>query len=223
MGSMQTYRLRAGVHDCEADGATTFLDVDADRYFGLPATCQEAFTYLVENGAASEAHVAALAPLTAAKLLVPTDIDDGFPLPTMVPEVRESVLDVIDARPSPWQFLRAWVCQAEAKRELSRKPLSQVLSNLSNRKAVTGQHKGPPSHKALAAFLETSIVTQNQDQCLRRSIAMVNYLAHYACQPLFVIGVRNNPFEAHAWVQYEGMALNDDVEKISRFTPILAI
>ncbi len=220
---MQAYGLRAGVHYCVADGATTFLDVDADRYFGLPASCQEAFAYLVENGVALDKHVRALAPLTAATLLVPTDIPERFPLPTIVPEVRESALDLIDARPSPWPFLRAWYCQAQAKRDLSRKPLSQVLANLSNRKTGTGQNKVPPSSKILAAFLETSIVTQTHDQCLRRSIAMVNYLAHYTCSPLFVIGVRNNPFEAHAWVQYDGMALNDDVEKIGRFTPILAI
>jgi hypothetical protein len=220
---MQAYGLRAGVHYCVANGVTTFLDVDADRYFGLPAKCQSAFSYLVENGAVPDAHVAALSPLTAAKLLVPTDIPDRFPLPTTVPEVRESVLDVIDARTSPWKFIRAWLCQGEAKRDLSRMPLSQVLANLSNKKARVGQYSVPPSHKAVAAFLGTSIVTQSHDQCLPRSIAMVNYLAHYACHPLFVIGVRNNPFEAHAWVQYDGMALNDDVEKISRFTPILAI
>lgn len=220
---MQAYTLRAGVHYCVADGATTFLDVNADRYFGLPAKCQSAFSCLVENGAVPDANVAALAPLTAAKLLVPTDIPGPFPAPTRVPEVRDSILDLIDARPSPWQFIRAWLCQAEAKQDLSRMPLSQILAKLSNKKARIGQHSTPPSHKTVAAFLETSIVMQSHDQCLRRSIAMVNYLAHYTCNPLFVIGVRNNPFEAHAWVQFGEMVLNDDVEKIGRFTPILAI
>lgn len=220
---MQAYGLRAGVHYCVANGAIIFLDIDADRYFGLPATCQQAFSYLVENGMASDAHVVALAPLTAARLLVPTDTADGFPLPTLVPNVRQSALDLIEARPSLWQFLCAWQCQAEAKRDLYRKPLSQVLSNLSNKKAGAEQSKAPPPEKALAAFFATSAVTQTHDQCLRRSIAMVNYLTHFACCPLFVIGVRNNPFEAHAWVQFHDMVLNDDVEKIGRFTPILAI
>lgn len=220
---MQAFKLRTGVHYCMADGATIFLDIDADRYFGLPASCQEAFAFLVENGVASDVHVAALAPLTSAKLLVPTQMSAPFALPKAVPEVRESALDLVDVRPSPWQFLHAWFCQVGAKHDLARKPLSHVLAKLSNKKAAAAQQRTPPSHKALAAFLDTSIVTQTHDQCLRRSIAMVNYLAHYACCPLFVIGVRNNPFEAHAWVQSENMVLNDDVEKVGRFTPILVI
>ena len=220
---MQAYGLRAGVHYCVANGMTTFLDIDADRYFGLPAGCQEAFDCLTKVGAVPEPDVAALAPVINAQLLVPTDVGGDFPMPVAVPVVMESVIDQVEIGPSFWKFFRAWQCQKAAERELRRKPLSTVLANLANRGGSTQHSLTTPADKVLASFFETSIVTKNHDQCLRRSIAMVHYLTQYGCYPLFVIGVRNNPFEAHAWVQIRNIALNDDVEKIGRFTPILAI
>jgi hypothetical protein len=220
---MQSYGLRTGVHYCVANRVTTFLDVDADRYFGLPATCHEAFSYLTENGTALEVHTAGLAPLLDAKLIVPIKDGADFPRPVKVPDVRESVIDQIDTKPSLWGFLRAWNCQWAAERDLRRMPLSRVLANLGSRKPRGERSIVLPPEKVLASFFETSIVIQNHDQCLRRSVAMVNYLTQHACHPLFVIGVRNNPFEAHAWVQIQDIALNDHVEKIGRFTPILAI
>jgi len=223
VGFMQAYRLKEGVHYCVADGAATFLDVDADRYFGLPASSQEAFAHLVAHGTVLDAQVAALAPLTANHLLVATETSDSFPRPIAIPAVRESALDSVAIRSSLLLFFRAWYRQAEAGRDLGGKPLSRVLAKLSDKKARTAGGKGRPPDDVVAAFLTTSIVSQSHDQCLRRSIAMVQFLTDFAYSPLFVIGVRNNPFEAHAWVQDEDMALNDEVEKIGRFTPILAI
>ena len=220
---MQTYDLRAGVHYCIPDGSAIFLDVEADRYLGLPPSCQNAFAHLVNQGSALDGHVAELAPLTSGRLLVPTDDRVGFPPPVSVPETRQSALDMSDTRHTLGQFINAWRCQAQAKQSLARHRLSDVLGTVSKRKTDAGKLTVPPTDMVVAAFLATSIVTKNRDQCLRRSIAMINYLARYGCFPLFVIGVRTQPFEAHAWVQSGDTILNDEVEQVGRFTPILAI
>ena len=38
-----------------------------------------------------------------------------------------------------------------------------------------------------------------------------------------VIGVRTSPFGAHSWAQHEDEVLNDSVEEVLRFTPILIV
>jgi len=38
-----------------------------------------------------------------------------------------------------------------------------------------------------------------------------------------VIGIRPDPFLAHCWVQHKGLVLNDDIDNVRTFTPILVI
>jgi hypothetical protein len=61
------------------------------------------------------------------------------------------------------------------------------------------------------------------DRCLPRSIALALRLARDGLAAQLVIGVRTNPFGAHSWAQHEDEVLNDSVEEVLRFTPILIV
>ena len=61
------------------------------------------------------------------------------------------------------------------------------------------------------------------DRCLPRSIALALRLARHGFAAQLVIGVRTNPFGAHSWTQHEGAVLNDSVEEVLRFKPILIV
>jgi hypothetical protein len=52
---------------------------------------------------------------------------------------------------------------------------------------------------------------------------MIEYLSMYHVFPEWVIGVRTQPFGAHSWVQNGAVVLNDTPERVSSFTPILAV
>jgi hypothetical protein len=39
----------------------------------------------------------------------------------------------------------------------------------------------------------------------------------------WIIGVRTWPFMAHCWLQVGAVALDDDVERLAAYTPILAV
>ncbi|MFD2138277.1 lasso peptide biosynthesis B2 protein [Novosphingobium resinovorum] len=41
--------------------------------------------------------------------------------------------------------------------------------------------------------------------------------------PDLVIGVRSNPFRAHAWVQSRGRVIHDDQRQAPLFTPIFML
>lgn len=61
------------------------------------------------------------------------------------------------------------------------------------------------------------------DRCLFHSLALVRFLAHQRVFPTWVIGVRAQPWGAHAWVQQEELLLDASPEHVCEYTPILTI
>ncbi|MDP9013239.1 MAG: lasso peptide biosynthesis B2 protein [Pseudomonadota bacterium] len=59
--------------------------------------------------------------------------------------------------------------------------------------------------------------------CLFESLALLEFLAAYHFFPNLVFGVIGDPFQAHCWLQYRSVVLNDDAEVVSRYKPILRI
>lgn len=59
--------------------------------------------------------------------------------------------------------------------------------------------------------------------CLLDSLMLSVYLTKRMVPCTLVIGVSTRPFAAHAWVQIGDCVLNDTVEHVLTFTPILAV
>lgn len=62
-----------------------------------------------------------------------------------------------------------------------------------------------------------------RDKCLFDSLVLVEFLHRYHVSASYVIGVTAKPFSAHCWVQSGAVVLNDDVERVAQFTPILSV
>lgn len=60
-----------------------------------------------------------------------------------------------------------------------------------------------------------------EGQCLKRSALLTAFLRRRGLNASWVFGVRTWPFRAHCWVQYDGVCLNDDAERLRAYTPIL--
>lgn len=58
--------------------------------------------------------------------------------------------------------------------------------------------------------------------CLFESLALQEFLAAHRFFPNVVFGVIADPFQAHCWLQSESVVLNDDLERVSRYKPILS-
>ena len=71
---------------------------------------------------------------------------------------------------------------------------------------------------ALAPFLFTT-----KDARLFRSHFLMRFLAGHGIAATWTFGVRLAPFGAHCWIEYEGAVLNDHLETVAGFSPILAI
>lgn len=60
-------------------------------------------------------------------------------------------------------------------------------------------------------------------QCMFDSLALVEFLACYGLCPQWVFGVRTEPFYAHCWVQQENFLMNEDIDRVRSYAPIMAV
>jgi hypothetical protein len=57
--------------------------------------------------------------------------------------------------------------------------------------------------------------------CLLESLTLIDFLERFDVTPELVFGVRTDPFEAHCWVQCNGVVLNESIDRVRQFTPIM--
>jgi hypothetical protein len=49
------------------------------------------------------------------------------------------------------------------------------------------------------------------------------FLARHGIHPVWIFGVQARPFAAHCWLQLNGTVLNDTVDHVIGYTPIMAV
>lgn len=62
-----------------------------------------------------------------------------------------------------------------------------------------------------------------RDKCLFESLALIEFLWRNKLQPSWVFGIQTEPFAAHCWVQHRGVVLNDTVDRVRNYAPIMLI
>lgn len=72
-------------------------------------------------------------------------------------------------------------------------------------------------------FHRAGLLMTPLDQCLVRSFALALALRRLEITCNLVIGVKVHPFAAHSWVQSGSVLLNDRIDTVRDFTPILVI
>lgn len=79
-------------------------------------------------------------------------------------------------------------------------------------------------HREVEIFLKLRpLFYKARDHCLYDSLVLLEFLAQVKKFPKLAIGVRSNPFAAHAWVQAEDCLLNDYFHTATHTKPILSI
>ncbi len=219
---MSHYGLRADVYCCIANGRAAFLDVAADRYFGLPSNLEADFAAFISAGCPSSQAEQSLAPLIRSGLLEHRQDEVPSILARPPTAARLSVFDAPRPRAGILDIGIAVASQVATARALQRHPLKTVLARCGAQKTKAARSQSPPI-EAISGFLATRRLIGTQDRCLRWSLAMVAFLSHHRCYPQLVLGVKMAPFAAHAWVQHDDVILNDDVDRVRPYTPILVI
>lgn len=218
------FRLRDDLYFCRSGDRAVFLDLRTGRYFTLPKQIDAAFQALVE-GEPAVFDESGFDRLTKLGLLTEWP-GKARPEPcSLMYQPRDSMLDAAIPRAGLWSLTTASIALARAETELRVVALHRIITGVIRTKNSGILHGGAPSEPTgtAGAFAALTRWISARDRCLPRSIAMTRLLFSEGVPVDMVFGVASRPFRAHCWVQLQSTVLNDRLENVQNYTPILVI
>lgn len=222
--------LAQDVHMCVADGNAIFLDLRSDRYIGLDTVQTDILRKLIEReppGADADALVAHL----IAQNLFTQDARSGRVLElTEAPAPTAGLVGFEYDPPSEvrWHHVIALAASyIEVAASLRFRSLAATVASASKRRRAGSCRResldvGSVRALVLAFRRLRALFYRGREQCLLDSLVLASFLGKYGVFPRVVIGVVLGPFGGHCWVQHETLVLNDRLERVTKFTPIMA-
>lgn len=210
---VERYGLPAHVFVAFDRAHSVWLDIRRDRYFA------------VEHSLAR--HEAAIASLVRSGLLVDLrENPDARPAtPTQASVCSEEI-----CLPAPMHTPRirphhvvnvtlAWIIGALT---LRCRGLEGVVSRLQSRSRSSGLDDDTSLRELVSVFaLLRPFFFALRGRCLLSSVVLSEFLSRYHVRSQCVFGVRARPFAAHCWLECGNRILNDSLERVRAFTPIL--
>ena len=193
---------------CKAGERLIFLDIARDRYFTVPEDRQDAVLEKLGIDRAA---------FWSQPELLPRPEQCFAPLHAS-PDIREGPFRLADVAAALWT-------QRRVESRLIRTSFQTALFEL--RRLVEKRTRDGSVRSEISptvrAFEHARLLRSAADRCLPRSMALTLRLARLGHRAHLVIGVKDRPFGAHAWVQHGDLVLNDSLEEVRRYTPILII
>jgi hypothetical protein len=235
------YLLRDSVYLCRSGGYWFFLDLERNRYScHTEAHLQSLLPLPSDPGPRHQSGDTGRSPAAAdAAEIIAELMDQGIltlnpaegkpvrptdrPLPTLdlaACKVRISKLRCAYRLPG---FLAS---SRYADRHLETAPLQGIIQRFQRRKQMqrrSGAGASCEAARLAAAFEALRPIYPRPYVCLFDSFALAEFLSRCGVFPDWIFGIRAEPFEAHCWVQVGNIVLNDTVEQVQRFTPIMAV
>jgi len=210
--------LPSDIHAVAIDEDLVFLDLASDTYFCL--TNAAALLALQDDGAVTAQKAEAAEPLIEAGLLVRDPAQAKMPPPA---RPRVGLFTTTRAL-SPRALTRALRANKAAAAAFEALTFQQLLALAEDPdSAATGGAEQEATLAEAARFVRMAPWLPKDGACFMRSLQQLLYLRTYGHRPRWVIGVRTWPFEAHCWLQQGDVVLDDQVEHVQAFTPILAV
>lgn len=203
------------------DGAAIFLDLRRDRYFALSGAAASAFDRL-RFDPPDEVDEPAASALLATGLFAETAAPES-PGPGRIPPASRELRDSLESGSAPTDVPEIWCLLSRARRALRSRPLADVVDAARRR----SRQSSPSETERVAAlanrFRRARAWIPVHPSCLQDSLALHEWLARRRAPAALVLGVKLHPFAAHCWLQLGPTVLNDRLETIAAFTPILAV
>lgn len=220
---MLDYRLSPGVAFCRFDNGAIVLDVAADRYWQTSSRLAATLEWLAGRVAIAAAP-ADLERLAALGLVTTGDDRAGQPHPvTVLPAVRTSLAEAApEVRRVPRLGVHLAYYAVAARLAVRYRRLGALIANVESRR-----HRQPMSAiditTVAAAYRRYRRLLPLEAKCLPNSLAFLALASRYGHYPRLVFGVTTGPFAAHCWVQSDDVVLNDAIDHVTLFRPILVV
>lgn len=210
-----------GVHFCLLSGRAIFLDLARDRYVAGSAEVAAALERAIQGRAHTDAEREALQRLVAHGLLAVT-AEAGASLRATEGRAPIRELDELPSPPIHWVGA-SLAFQLRAALQLRYRGLARAVAARQNKHRHEHALHRVAVEQVSAAFAASNIVFSAHERCLLKSLALFDMLHWAGHGATLVFGVRDHPFNAHAWVQRGDCVLNDSVERVAPYRPILIV
>lgn len=216
-------RFAAHVHPALVGEDLVLLDARAGRYLCLPGA--RGPLGLTGNALAlSPADARVAAGLLAADLATRDDAPGSRSPPPARP-TREPPHNV-EGRLTLGEAFRLMASLWDVLRHYRGRDLPEILAYAGRNAAGAGPgdlDRAAETHRLVRRFEAAAIWLPVPDKCLARCFLLLRFLQRSGLGARWVFGVRTWPFMAHCWLQLGDTALGDDPERLSAYTPILAV
>lgn len=222
---LMAYALRAHLAYAIVSRWTVFLDITADRYVCLGSGTGRALAKIASAENLAPPEQEALQPLLDAGFLRTDALQTAVRRPPSI-AFRSSLAGVMSAPFTRREMLAALYQMARQRYAAKTSSLHEMIDGFATRKALCRTRKDDEHQRAIrsaTAFDRMSLLLGAHDRCLARSFALARHLTarDVACDLVF--GVSMDPFAAHCWIQHDGVILNDHLDHVQTFTPILVL
>lgn len=200
---------RADLAWCRIGDQLIFLDIAKDRYFRLPGERNRSIVDFLDASSRKDWQQPAILPRP-----------ENWQFPQQAsPSIGTGQFRLAEVARALW-------VQRRIEKRLASRPFAAVLAELrllvTTRTADT-QSLGGKGADCVRGFEYARLFRTAANHCLPRSIALASCLAARGVRSHLVLGVRTLPFAAHCWVQQGTSVLNDSLEEVQRFHPILVV
>lgn len=232
---------------CGVVGQTAvLLDLRQDRYLTIPCRslqavgidvlAQSTVTSVEPTGPADIADGENIARTLLLQRLITTDRDASNPIvPTQLQAAQQALWAFVGDDPLTWprqrrnrQYLKSiFVAATAALLCLKYCAFERVISGwMEVRRHCVGDLRNvnlEACANVVSTFEHYRPLIPHRYLCLFDSLALLRVLAGRQQYPHWVFGVQTDPFLAHCWIQWEDVVLNDSVEEIRTYTPIMVV
>lgn len=236
---MSDLYLEKSTFMCRSDGFLVFLNLRTDQYLCIDGT---AFDRLVSSAPVyadpSPAANPLLADLLEQKVLttreaqgkpiqstnvtIPMDDCMGYPLDRSPRITGRHVAAFIRAIAVTTLRLRLLPLRTGVARLMRRRPAPAPATAPSTEERRSGGMRDGEVRDLVEIFNRLRpFAFTSKEHCLFDSFALAEFLSVFGVGLSVVFGVRLRPFGAHCWVQDRDAVLNDSVDHVSCFTPIM--
>jgi hypothetical protein len=120
-----------------------------------------------------------------------------------------------------------WLACARADRLLRRGTFESIVKDVEARRLERSGRRPPDDPHTLrylvATFNGLRLWYPRAYLCLFDSFALLEFLAWHDIYPRWTFGVTADPFQAHCWLQDGSIVLNDALNRVSGYTPIMSV
>lgn len=239
-----SYYLSRHAYFCLADNHYVFLDLRSDEYLCLGRTHTDVLKDLLDGRQVVEKHSAdsrlhdsgdsdpgVIVKALLAKRLLVESATDGKPLKPVRVEALSSRVSMASNNPRSaigpahvWKFFAA---AAAASTHLRWRSIERTVRAVEYRKSAHAVADTAVDYgvitKLFEIFQRLRPYYPRPYLCLFDSLALVHFLARYTVFPEWVYGVKLEPFAAHCWVQAGDQVINDSVDRVRDYTPIMSV